>query len=569
MPLRINSGHLSSDGALSYFIRIFAAYFVLNMIAANNLSLQFGKRVLFDEVNIKFTQGNCYGVIGANGAGKSTFLKILSGEIDPTRGKIVIDPGKRMAVLKQNHHEFDEVPVLDTVMMGHAKLWTIMKEKDAIYEKPEFSEEDGIKASELEAEFAEMNGWNAQSDAAALLSGLGIDEQEHYKLVKELSGNQKVRVLLAQALFGNPDILILDEPTNDLDIHTITWLEDFLLEFKNTVIVVSHDRHFLDTVCTHIVDIDFSAIKLFTGNYSFWYQSSQLALQQRSAANKKAEEKKKELQEFIARFSANASKSRQATSRRKLLEKINLDDIQPSTRRYPAIIFQQKRTAGDQILQVENLAYSMNAEVLFKDLDFFVNKGDKIAFLSKDSLAITSLFRILMEEIKPDQGTFRFGQTITKAFLPNNNEEYFKTNDNLIDWLRQFAEEENKDEVYIRGFLGKMLFSGEEVFKKASVLSGGEKVRCMISRMMLAGGNLLILDEPTNHLDLESITAFNNALKDFPGTVLFTSHDHEFTQTVANRIIEITPNGFIDKLMTYDEYITSEKVSEQKVALYA
>jgi len=539
------------------------------MIAANNLSLQFGKRVLFDEVNIKFTQGNCYGVIGANGAGKSTFLKILSGEIDPTRGKIVIDPGKRMAVLKQNHHEFDEDAVLDTVMMGHAKLWTIMKEKDAIYEKPEFSEEDGIKASELEAEFAEMNGWNAQSDAAALLSGLGIDEQEHYKLVKELSGNQKVRVLLAQALFGNPDILILDEPTNDLDIHTITWLEDFLLEFKNTVIVVSHDRHFLDTVCTHIVDIDFSAINLFTGNYSFWYQSSQLALQQRSAANKKAEEKKKELQEFIARFSANASKSRQATSRRKLLEKINLDDIQPSTRRYPAIIFQQKRTAGDQILQVENLAYSMNAEVLFKDLDFFVNKGDKIAFLSKDSLAITSLFRILMEEIKPDQGTFRFGQTITKAFLPNNNEEYFKTNDNLIDWLRQFAEEENKDEVYIRGFLGKMLFSGEEVFKKASVLSGGEKVRCMISRMMLAGGNLLILDEPTNHLDLESITAFNNALKDFPGTVLFTSHDHEFTQTVANRIIEITPNGFIDKLMTYDENITSEKVTEQKVALYA
>lgn len=539
------------------------------MIAANNLSLQFGKRVLFDEVNIKFTQGNCYGVIGANGAGKSTFLKILSGEIDPTRGKIVIEPGKRMAVLKQNHHEFDEVPVLDTVMMGHAQLWSIMKEKDAIYEKPEFSEEDGIRASELEAEFAEMNGWNAQSDAAALLSGLGIDEQEHYKLVKELSGNQKVRVLLAQALFGNPDILILDEPTNDLDIHTITWLEDFLLEFKNTVIVVSHDRHFLDTVCTHIVDIDFSAIKLFTGNYSFWYQSSQLALQQRSAANKKAEEKKKELQEFIARFSANASKSRQATSRRKLLEKINLDDIQPSTRRYPAIIFQQKRSAGDQILQAENLAYSLNGEVLFKNLDFFVNKGDKIAFLSKDSLAITSLFKILMEEIKPDQGTFRFGQTITKAFLPNNNEEYFKTNDNLIDWLRQFAEEENKDEVYIRGFLGKMLFSGEEVFKKASVLSGGEKVRCMISRMMLAGANLLILDEPTNHLDLESITAFNNALKDFPGTVLFTSHDHEFTQTVANRIIEITPNGFIDKLMTYDEYITSEKVSEQKVALYA
>jgi ATPase subunit of ABC transporter with duplicated ATPase domains len=387
--------------------------------------------------------------------------------------------------------------------------------------------------------------------------------------VKELSGNQKVRVLLAQALFGNPDILILDEPTNDLDIHTITWLEDFLLEFKNTVIVVSHDRHFLDTVCTHIVDIDFSAIRLYTGNYSFWYQSSQLALQQRSAANKKAEEKKKELQEFIARFSANASKSRQATSRRKLLEKINVDDIQPSTRRYPAIIFQQKRTAGDQILNIENLTYSLNGTPLFKNLDLFVNKGDKIAVLSKESLAITSLFQILAGEIKPDTGDVKFGQTITPAYLPNNNESYFQSNDNLIDWLRQFAEEENKDEVYIRGFLGKMLFSGEEVFKKCNVLSGGEKMRCMISRMMLAGANLLILDEPTNHLDLESITAFNNALKDFPGTVLFTSHDHEFTNTVANRIVEITPNGYIDKLMSYDEYIDSEKVAEQKEALYA
>jgi len=539
------------------------------MIAANNLSLQFGKRVLFDEVNLKFTAGNCYGVIGANGAGKSTFLKILGGEIDPTRGNVSIEPGKRMAVLRQNHHEFDEMPVLDTVMMGHGKLWSIMKDKDAIYEKVDFSEADGIRASELEAEFAEMNGWNAQSDAAALLSGLGIDEEEHFKLVKELSGNQKVRVLLAQAIFGNPDILILDEPTNDLDIHTISWLEDFLLEFQNTVIVVSHDRHFLDTVCTHIVDIDFSAIKLFTGNYTFWYQSSQLALAQRSASNKKAEEKKKELQEFIARFSANASKSKQATSRRKLLEKINVDDIQPSTRRYPAIIYQQKRTAGDQILQVENLSYSLNGTTLFKNVDFYVNKGDKIAFLSKESLAITSLFQILVNELKADKGTFKFGQTITTAYLPNNNEQFFKSNDNLIDWLRQFAEEENKDEVYIRGFLGKMLFSGEEVFKRCNVLSGGEKVRCMISRMMLAGGNLLILDEPTNHLDLESITAFNNALKDFPGTVLFTSHDHEFTQTVANRIIEITPNGFIDKLMTYDEYITSEKVSEQKVLLYA
>lgn len=539
------------------------------MIAANNVSLQFGKRVLFDAVNIKFTEGNCYGVIGANGAGKSTFLKILSGDIDPTRGQITIDPGKRMAVLKQNHFQYDEVPVIDTVMMGHGKLWSIMKEKDAIYEKPDFSEEDGIKASELEAEFAEMNGWNAQSDAAALLSGLGIVEDDHFKLVKELSGNQKVRVLLAQAIFGNPDILILDEPTNDLDLQTITWLEDFLLEFKNTVIVVSHDRHFLDTVCTHVVDIDFSAIKLYTGNYSFWYQSSQLALAQRSAANKKAEEKKKELQEFIMRFSANASKSKQATSRRKLLEKINVDDIQPSTRRYPAIIFQQKRTAGDQILLVDNLSYANGETVLFKNLDFYVKKGDKIAFLSKESLAVTSLFQILAGELQPTGGSFKFGQTITPAYLPVNNEGYFESNDNLIDWLRQFAEEENKDEVYIRGFLGKMLFSGEEVFKKCNVLSGGEKVRCMISRMMLAGANLLILDEPTNHLDLESITAFNNALKDFPGTVLFTSHDHEFTQTVANRIIEITPNGFIDKLMTYDEYVESDKVAEQKEALYA
>lgn len=539
------------------------------MISANNLSLQFGKRVLFDQVNLKFSGGNCYGVIGANGAGKSTFLKILAGDIDPTGGNVSLEPGKRMAVLRQNHYQFDEVTVLDTVMMGHSKLWNIMQEKDAIYAKPDFSEEDGIKASELEAEFAEMNGWNAQSDAAALLSGLGIPEEDHYKLMKELSGNQKVRVLLAQAIYGNPDILILDEPTNDLDLQTITWLEDFLLEFKNTVIVVSHDRHFLDTVCTHIVDIDFKAIRLFTGNYTFWYQSSQLALQQRSSANKKAEDKKKELMEFIARFSANASKSRQATSRRKLLEKINVDEIQPSTRRYPAIIFQQKRTAGDQILQITNLSYSLNGETLFKGLDLFVNKGDKIAFLSKESLAITSLFRILAGELKPNTGEFRLGQTITPTYLPSNNEEFFQSDENLIDWLRQFAEEGSKDEVYIRGFLGKMLFSGEEVFKKCNVLSGGEKVRCMISRCMLAGANLLILDEPTNHLDLESITAFNNALKEFPGTVLFTSHDHEFTQTVANRIVEITPNGFIDRLMSYDEYIENEKVAEQKEALYA
>jgi ATPase subunit of ABC transporter with duplicated ATPase domains len=539
------------------------------MIAVNNLSLQYGKRVLFDQVNLKFTPGNCYGVIGANGAGKSTFLKILAGDIDPTGGNVSREPGKRMAVLRQNHYEFDQVSVLDTVIMGHSKLWSIMQEKDAIYAKPDFSEADGIRASELEGEFTEMDGWNAQSDAAALLSGLGIAEEDHYKLMNELSGNQKVRVLLAQAIYGNPDILILDEPTNDLDLQTVTWLEDFLLDFKNTVIVVSHDRHFLDTVCTHVVDIDFKAIRLFTGNYTFWYQSSQLALQQRSSANKKAEDKRKELMEFIMRFSANASKSRQATSRRKLLEKINLDEIQPSNRRYPAIIFQQKRTAGDQTLEAHNLSYSLNGTQLFKNLDFYVNKGDKIAFLSKESIAITSLFQILSGELKPDTGTFKFGQTITPASLPSNNEKYFQSEDNLIDWLRQFAEEENKDEIYIRGFLGKMLFSGEEVFKKCSVLSGGEKMRCMISRMMLAGANLLILDEPTNHLDLESITAFNNALKDFPGTVLFTSHDHEFTQTVANRIVEITPNGFIDKLMSYDEYIENEKVAEQKEALYA
>ncbi len=537
------------------------------MIAAVNLSLQYGKRVLFDQVNIKFTDGNCYGVIGANGAGKSTFLKILSGEIDPTSGSVAIEPGKRMAVLKQNHFEFDETSVLETVMIGHSTLWKIMKEKDEIYAKPDFSEEDGLRASELESQFAEMNGWNAESDAAALLSGLGIPESDHYLLVKELNGNQKVRVLLAQALYGNPDILILDEPTNDLDIHTVSWLEDFLLEFKNTVIVVSHDRHFLDTVCTHIVDIDFKAIKVYTGNYSFWYQSSQLALSQRSASSKKAEEKKKELQEFIARFSANASKSKQATSRRKLLEKINIDDIQPSTRRYPGIIFHQLRTAGDQILQVDNLSYANNEKTLFKKLDFFVNKGDKIAFLSNDSLAISSLFQILAGELTPTTGEFKFGQTITKAYLPNDNSHYFKSEENLIDWLRQFSETE-KDEAYIRGFLGKMLFTGEETFKKCSVLSGGEKVRCMVSRMMLASANLLILDEPTNHLDLESITSFNNALKDFPGTVLFTSHDHEFTQTVANRIIELTPKGFIDKLVTYDEYIGDAKITSQREAMY-
>jgi ATPase subunit of ABC transporter with duplicated ATPase domains len=540
------------------------------MISVNNLSLQFGKRVLFDEVNLKFAGGNCYGVIGANGAGKSTFLKILSGDIDPSRGQVSLEPGKRMAVLRQNHYEFDEVTVIDTVMMGHSKLWKVMKAKDAIYEKPDFSEADGIEVSHLEAEFAEMDGWNAVSDAAALLSGLGIAEEEHYKLMRELSGNHKVRVLLAQAIYGNPDILILDEPTNDLDINTIGWLEDFLLEFKNTVIVVSHDRHFLDTVCTHVVDIDFGGIKLFTGNYSFWYQSSQLALSQRSSQNKKAEEKKAELQEFIRRFSANASKSKQATSRRKLLEKISIDDIQPSNRKYPGIIFIPKRTAGDQVLEVNHLSYSINGTPLFKDLSFFVNKGDKIAFLSKESLAVTSLFQILAGELQPDKGEFKYGQTITKAFLPLNNEGFFKSDDNLMDWLRTFTlTDEEKEETAVRGFLGKMLFTGEEVFKKCSVLSGGEKMRCMISRMMQPGANLLIVDEPTNHLDLESIQAFNNALKDFPGQILFTSHDHTFTDTVANRIIEIGPKGYMDKLMTYDEYVESEAVKEQKVALYA
>lgn len=525
------------------------------MIAAQNVSLQYGKRVLFDEVNIKFTGGNCYGIIGANGAGKSTFLKILSGEIAPNSGSINIEPGKRMAVLKQNHFEYDEVPVLNTVIMGHTILWEIMQEKDAIYAKPDFSEEDGNLASELEAKFADMDGWNAESDAAAVLSGLGIEESKHHQLLKELNGSEKVRVLLAQALFGNPDILILDEPTNDLDIQTISWLEDYLLDFKNTLIVVSHDRHFLDTVCTHIADLDFGAIKLFTGNYSFWYQSSQLALNQRQAANKKAEEKKKELEEFIARFSANAAKSKQATSRRKLLDKINIDEIQPSSRKYPAVIFTQNREAGDQILELKGL----EKHGQFSPVDLFVNKGDKIAVVGDDSLAITSFFQILMEEQEADSGSFKFGQTITKAYLPNENAEYFESNENLIDWLRQYSDGE-KDEVYIRGFLGKMLFSGEETFKKCSVLSGGEKVRCMVSRMMLQGANLLILDEPTNHLDLESITAFNNSLINFPGTVLFTSHDHTFTQTIANRILEIGQNGFMDTLGTYDEYLAKKQV---------
>lgn len=526
------------------------------MIQTNNISLQYGKRVLFDEVNIKFTQGNCYGVIGANGAGKSTFLKILSGDIDPNSGQVTIESGKRMVVLRQNHFEFDDCTVMDTVLQGHKELYKIMKEKDAIYAKEDFSEADGIKASELEEKFGEMDGWNAEPDAASMLSGLGITEDKHYGMMRDLSGKEKVRVLLTQALFGNPDILILDEPTNDLDLQTITWLEDYLLDFKNTVIVVSHDRHFLDTVCTHIADIDFKKIKIFTGNYSFWYESSQLALRQQQAANKKAEDRKKELEDFVARFSANASKSRQATSRKKLLDKINVEDIQASSRRYPGIIFEQEREAGNQILNVEGLTISNEGKTLVNNLSFSVNKGDKIAVLCKDSTAVTALFETLMGEREADSGSIEWGQTITKAFLPNHNDEFFDTDDNLIDWLRQYSE--NKEEPYVRGFLGKMLFSGEETFKSANVLSGGEKVRCMLSKVMLAQANFLILDEPTNHLDLESITALNNGLIAYKGTAIFTSYDHEFVQTIANRIIEIKEDTFIDKVCTYDEYIERE-----------
>jgi len=538
-----------------------------SMLEARNVSLQFGKRVLFDDVNIKFHGDSCYGVIGANGAGKSTFLKILTDEINPNTGQVFLEPGKRMAVLKQNHSEFNEVSALHTAMMGHNDLWKIMKEKDDIYAKPDFSEADGMRASELEAEFAEMDGWNAESDAASLLSGLGIEEKEHYTLLKDLSGIQKVRILLAQALFGNPDVLILDEPTNDLDLKTISWLEDFLLDFRNTVIVVSHDRHFLDTVCTNIVDIDFSKLNSYTGNYSFWYESSQLALKQRSSSNKKAEAKKKELQEFIQRFSANASKSKQATSRKKLLEKINLDDIQPSSRKYPAVIFTQLREAGNQLLELDQLSAKRGDEVLFNKLSLQLNKGDKVAFLSKNGMAISTLFQILVGEAEQSSGEYRYGQTITTSYLPNENEEYFKSKESLIDWLRQYSPGE-KDDVFIRGFLGKMLFTGEESLKGVNVLSGGEKVRCMLSRMMLAQGNLLILDEPTNHLDLESIQALNNALQDFPGTVMFTSHDHTFTETVANRIVEIGPNGYIDKALTYDEYTSDDRFAEQRAALY-
>ena len=540
------------------------------MLSVSNLSLQFGKRVLFDEVNVKFVNGNCYGVIGANGAGKSTFLKILTGDQDPTTGRVELEPGKRMAVLKQNHFEFDQCQVLQTVIMGHKRLYEIMVEKDALYAKEDFSEEDGMKTAELEGEFADLEGWNAETDAATLLSNLGIDESKHYLLMEELSNDLKVRVLLAQALFGNPDVLILDEPTNDLDLKTISWLEDFLLDFRNTVIVVSHDRHFLDTVCTHICDIDFSKLNLFTGNYTFWYQSSQLAARQRADKNKKAEEKKKELMEFISRFSANAAKSKQATSRRKMLDNLDLEEIKPSSRRYPGITFHQERDAGNQILSIENLSKSVEGKTLFKDLYLTVNKGDKIAFISRDSVALTHFFEILAGSNKPDTGEFTFGTTITTAYLPNDNHHYFENKLSLIDWLRQYAlTDEEREEVYLRTFLGRMLFTGEEAMKMATVLSGGEKVRCMLSKMMLAKANLLLMDEPTNHLDLESITALNNAMQEFQGTLLFTSHDHELVSTVANRIIELTPNGIIDKMMNYDDYLNDDKIAQLQAELYA
>jgi ATPase subunit of ABC transporter with duplicated ATPase domains len=538
------------------------------MLTVSNLSLRYGKRTLFEEVNLKFTAGNCYGVIGANGAGKSTLLKILAGEIDPLTGDIIIGPGERMSVLKQNHFEFDIYPVLHTVLMGNKKLYDIMKEKDALYAKVDFSDADGERAAELETVFAEMDGWNAESDAANLLSGLGIKEDLHQTLMSDLSGKEKVRVLLAQALFGNPEILLLDEPTNDLDVETIDWLENFLADFQNTVIVVSHDRHFLDSVCTHIVDIDFSKIQMYTGNYTFWYESSQLALRQRSDQNKKTEEKRKELQDFVERFSANASKSRQATSRKKLLDKLVIDNIPPSTRKYPGIIFRPDRECGDQILNVENLSKTgADGQVYFADVNFRLTKGDKVAILSKEHSAISMFFEVLMGQETPDTGEVAWGSTITRAYLPNNNAKYFNADDNLIDWLREFSKD--KDETYVRGFLGKMLFSGEEVLKKSNVLSGGEKVRCMVSRMMLANGNCLILDEPTNHLDLESITAFNNAMKDWKHVALFTSHDHEFVHTVANRIIEITPNGILDKRTSYDEYLSDKQIKEARASLYS
>jgi ATPase subunit of ABC transporter with duplicated ATPase domains len=539
------------------------------MLSVSNLSVQFGKRILFDEVNVSFTQGNCYGIIGANGAGKSTLLKILSGEIDPTSGKVNLEPGRRMSVLEQNHNAYDDIAVLETVVMGNKPLYKIKKEIDALY--ADYTDENADKIGELQVTFEEMNGWNADSDAATLLSNLGIQEVLHFTLMSELDSKLKVRVLLAQALFGNPDVLIMDEPTNDLDYETITWLENFLASYDNTVIVVSHDRHFLDAVCTNICDIDFGKINSFSGNYSFWYESSQLAARQRAQQNKKAEDKAKELQEFIRRFSANVAKSKQATSRKKMLEKLKIEDIKPSSRRYPAIIFEQEREAGDQILNIENLAASSeDGELLFQNLNLNLAKGDKVAILSRDSRATTAFYEIINGKRKADSGKYHWGITTAQSYLPADNSDYFNENLNLVDWLRQWAKtEEEREEVYIRGFLGKMLFSGEEALKKCTVLSGGEKVRCMLSRMMMIRANVLMLDEPTNHLDLESITAFNNSLNNFKGTVIFTTHDHQFAQTVANRIVELTPKDTIDRYLTFDEYMSDKAIREQRDKMYA
>ncbi|WP_418697467.1 ABC-F family ATP-binding cassette domain-containing protein [Bacteroides sp.] len=536
------------------------------MITVSNVSVQFGKRVLFNDVNLKFTSGNCYGIIGANGAGKSTFLKAISGELDPTTGTIMLGPGERLSVLSQDHFKWDAYTVMDTVMMGHTVLWDIMKQREELYAKEDFTDEDGLKVSELEEKFAELDGWNAESDAAALLSGLGIKEDKHYQLMGELNNKEKVRVMLAQALYGNPDNLLLDEPTNDLDMDTVMWLEEYLSNFEHTVLVVSHDRHFLDSVCTHTVDIDYGKINQFAGNYSFWYESSQLALRQQQNQKAKAEEKKKELEEFIRRFSANVAKSKQTTSRKKMLEKLNVEEIKPSSRKYPGIIFTPEREPGNQILEVSGLTKTLDdGTVLFRDVNFNIEKGDKVVFLSHDPRAMTALFEIINDNMKPDAGTFSWGVTITTAYLPVDNTEFFNTDLNLVDWLGQFGE---GNEVYMKSFLGRMLFSGEEVLKKASVLSGGEKMRCMIARMQLRNANCLILDTPTNHLDLESIQAFNNNLKTYKGNILFSSHDHEFIQTVANRIIELTPNGIIDKMMEYDEYITSDHIKELKARMY-
>lgn len=536
------------------------------MITVNDLSVQFGKRILFQDVNLTFTPGNCYGIIGANGAGKSTMLRVISKQLDPTRGTVTLGPGERLSVLSQDHFAFDENTVMDTVLMGHSVLWAIMEEKNALYAKPDFSDEDGTRVAELEDKFAEMEGWNAESDAAMLLSGLGIKEDLHYMLMKDLSGKQKVRVLLARALYGKPDNLLLDEPTNDLDLETVSWLENYLSNFENTVLVVSHDRHFLDSVCTHTVDIDFGRVQQFSGNYSFWYESSQLALRQQQQQNKKAEEKRKELEEFIRRFSANVAKSKQTTSRKKMLEKLNIEEITPSSRRYPGILFTPGREPGNKILEVKGLTKSIEGQLLFRDLNFNVEKDDKIVFISRDPRAMTALFSIINGEMTPDEGTYEWGQTITTAYLPLDNSGYFNTDLNLVEWLSQFAKDTN--EVFLKGFLGRMLFSGEEILKKASVLSGGEKMRCMISKMMMLDANTLVLDTPTNHLDLESIQAFNNTLKTYRGNVLFASHDHEFIQTVANRIIELTPNGIIDKIMDYDDYITDPIVAEMRQKLY-